>query len=754
MPSFPHPGSVTICEINRDLITAESLSDDVAKDTYGKILGMVFSPLPFQSDQLVQPPSPDHDAEQVVTTSPTKGFLKNLQGIINLTPLFRPNHVNLLPEVDLQGVSWHQHKHVVALVSGPNQVIIHDFEDLGKEPCILANESQREVKVLEWRPNGGRQLAVACKQVPQFCCSRSISTFYIFRQAVSCKTEFLSLHVFDFRGGICIWAASFPGSAASIRSGSSSFLGTLSRGSGIRYTLVDFLRTHNEEQISALSWSPDGRYPNNLYSDFQLWLNFGDSTLHEYGGFPAIYHCHPYLQTLSNVLTKLYIFVFLLHCIAVFHKKITFSTVLCCGINFHFIHRDILKQEKSLYFQINFTLCSILPTGMLLSYAAPSLLQETEAEISFAKTCGWGNVLNVIFLRLENMPRLSASFHAYSVIRKSRALSKVNILSWLVDHNKSSSWMDDWKSASGVLCDRCMPLKLKGKFYRTEVRPSVLYGRDVGRLGKNNKRQRLHLILLLKAGICFSFKKGMNYLMVLFLEAEKVLSYFEIYDFISLTGFSGLGTPIRRGLGGISMLKWSPTGDYFFSAKFDGTFYLWETNTWTSEPWSSTSGFVKGASWDPDGRMILLAFSKSSTMGSIHFASKPPSLDAHLLPVELPEMMSLTNSQGIEKMAWDASGERLAISFKDGGDLYWGLIAIYDVRRTPLISASLIGFIRGPGDNPKPVAFSFHDKFKQGPLLFVVSPSPSTQMLHALPHCWSSGFCSTYPLISRSHLPP
>lgn len=25
----------------------------------------------------------------------------------------------------------------------------------------------------------------------------------------------------------------------------------------------------------------------------------------------------------------------------------------------------------------------------------------------------------------------------------------------------------------------------------------------------------------------------------------------------------------------------------------DGTFYLWETNTWTSEQWSSSSGFVK-----------------------------------------------------------------------------------------------------------------------------------------------------------------
>ncbi|KAE9465806.1 hypothetical protein C3L33_02286, partial [Rhododendron williamsianum] len=183
-----------------------------------------------------------------------------------------------------------------------------------------------------------------------------------------------------------------------------------------------------------------------------------------------------------------------------------------------------------------------------------------------------------------------------------------------------------------------------------------------------------------------------------------------------------LGTPIRRGLGGISMLKWSPTGDYFFAAKFDGTFYLWETNTWTSEPWSSTSGFVTGATWDPDGRMILISFSDSSTLGSIHFASNPPSLDAHLLPVDLPEDQIVFRSRGIEKIAWDGSGERLAVSYKDGDELYKGLIAIYDVRRSKLISASLIGFIRGPGNNPRPVAFSFHDKFKQGPLLSVVGP--------------------------------
>jgi hypothetical protein len=47
-------------------------------------------------------------------------------------------------------------------------------------------------------------------------------------------------------------------------------------------------------------------------------------------------------------------------------------------------------------------------------------------------------------------------------------------------------------------------------------------------------------------------------------------------------------------------------------------------------------------------------------------------------------------SQGIEKIAWDNSGERLAVSFKGGDDVYGGLIAVYDTRRTPLISTSLM----------------------------------------------------------------
>ncbi|KAK6151372.1 hypothetical protein DH2020_014007 [Rehmannia glutinosa] len=437
MPSFPPPGTVTVCEINRELVTADHLSDDQARETYAKILGTVFSPIPFESDNFYG------TGTEQETVSQRKGILSAARQALlsgSLRPLFQPADVKLLQDIDLHSLSWHHHKQILAFISGPHHVTICDYNDSdGKALCVLSNESQKDVKILEWRPNGGKTLSVACK------------------------------------GGICIWAASYPGNVPSVRSGLTS--NTLSRGSTSRWVLVDFLQSFDSEQISALSWSPDGRYPNQL---------------------------------------------------------------------------------------------------------------------------------------------LSSSFTIWDVSQ-------------------------------------------------------------------------------------------------------------------------GLGTPIRRGLGGISLLKWSPSGDYFFAAKFDGTFYLWETNTWTSELWSSKNGVVTGATWDPDGRMILLSFSESSALGSIHFASKPPSLDAHLIPVELPEIKSLTDSQVIEKIAWDASGERLAVSYRDGDELYKGLIAIFDVKRTPLISTSLIGFIRGPGENPKPVAFSFHDKFKQGPLLSV---------------CWSTGFCCTYPLIFRSNVLP
>ena len=50
--------------------------------------------------------------------------------------------------------------------------------------------------------------------------------------------------------------------------------------------------------------------------------------------------------------------------------------------------------------------------------------------------------------------------------------------------------MVKWRSAKGVLCDRNMPLSLKGKFCRTVVRPSLLYGTECWAI----KKQHTHKI--------------------------------------------------------------------------------------------------------------------------------------------------------------------------------------------------------------------------------------------------------------------
>ena len=44
-------------------------------------------------------------------------------------------------------------------------------------------------------------------------------------------------------------------------------------------------------------------------------------------------------------------------------------------------------------------------------------------------------------------------------------------------HRTKVGWMK-WRQASSILCDKRVPQKLKGKFYRTAVRPAMLYGTE------------------------------------------------------------------------------------------------------------------------------------------------------------------------------------------------------------------------------------------------------------------------------------
>jgi hypothetical protein len=44
-----------------------------------------------------------------------------------------------------------------------------------------------------------------------------------------------------------------------------------------------------------------------------------------------------------------------------------------------------------------------------------------------------------------------------------------------VSHRIKAVWMK-WHQAYSVLYDRIVPQKLKGNFYRTMIRPTILYG--------------------------------------------------------------------------------------------------------------------------------------------------------------------------------------------------------------------------------------------------------------------------------------
>ena len=46
-----------------------------------------------------------------------------------------------------------------------------------------------------------------------------------------------------------------------------------------------------------------------------------------------------------------------------------------------------------------------------------------------------------------------------------------------VRHRISAGWLK-WQQASGILCDKKVPQKLKGKFYRTVIRSAMLYGAE------------------------------------------------------------------------------------------------------------------------------------------------------------------------------------------------------------------------------------------------------------------------------------
>ncbi|XP_071740019.1 uncharacterized protein [Rutidosis leptorrhynchoides] len=57
-----------------------------------------------------------------------------------------------------------------------------------------------------------------------------------------------------------------------------------------------------------------------------------------------------------------------------------------------------------------------------------------------------------------------------------------------VTHRIKVGWLK-WRAATGVLCDKKVPLKLKGKFFKVAIRPSMLYGSECWPMTKAQERR-------------------------------------------------------------------------------------------------------------------------------------------------------------------------------------------------------------------------------------------------------------------------
>ena len=78
---------------------------------------------------------------------------------------------------------------------------------------------------------------------------------------------------------------------------------------------------------------------------------------------------------------------------------------------------------------------------------------------------------NAIEIEGVEVPECEAFRYLGSIIQKNGAIGED------VDHRIKAGWLK-WRMTSGVLCDRRMPARLKGKCYKTIVRPAMLYGSE------------------------------------------------------------------------------------------------------------------------------------------------------------------------------------------------------------------------------------------------------------------------------------
>ena len=71
-----------------------------------------------------------------------------------------------------------------------------------------------------------------------------------------------------------------------------------------------------------------------------------------------------------------------------------------------------------------------------------------------------------------------------------------------------------WRQASGILYDKRVPHKLKGKFYRTTVRPAMLYGAECWLTKRRHVQQLVVAKMRMLRWMCGHTRKDQSEMMI------------------------------------------------------------------------------------------------------------------------------------------------------------------------------------------------------------------------------------------------
>eukprot|EP00033_Pygsuia_biforma_P003910 GCRY01004283.1.p1 GENE.GCRY01004283.1~~GCRY01004283.1.p1 ORF type:complete len:656 (-),score=41.69 GCRY01004283.1:63-2030(-) len=207
----------------------------------------------------------------------------------------------------------------------------------------------------------------------------------------------------------------------------------------------------------------------------------------------------------------------------------------------------------------------------------------------------------------------------------------------------------------------------------------------------------------------------------------------------------------RFGSNGITVLQWSPNGDYLLAASTGKEVKIFETKHWTSLTLTLSSA-CQCACFHPNNRTLFLSEVNGTCVHVVNIKDgKGTSPLSNKLKEELSVFQSfslspyittsLSGSQMvcgiIKSFALDPAGERLVVIFSESEgtaeeakhtekkNAHRPLPAVLRVVCDFHDNLSLhpLGFIRGPPDCPSPYLSSFVPKYDNGSLLTLVYPN-------------------------------